>query len=163
MAEIICKDTYGNPLEYLTQWDKNQAVIIEGVDLAPCPSVRFSNKASNVSLVVRPTIVDGSMRADIPNILLQQPYSITFNVLYEHDDGSSKAAHIFTVPVIPSKKPDDYQFTQNVDYVSWLEVAERAEALLVELENIYDDLIVVSNSQPADFDILWFDTSETGV
>lgn len=157
MTDIICRDAFGDPLEFLTQWDVNQKVVIEGIELSPCPTIRFSNKHSKVSLVVRPTIVDDKLQVDIPNILLQQSYPIIVNIFYEYDD-SAKTRHIFLIPVIPSKCPEDYNYIHNIDYVSWVEIEEQAKALIAELEQSKDP-IIVGVSEPANADILWFDTN----
>ena len=60
MTDIICHDGQGYPLEFLSQWDTNQVAVIRGIELSPVPCVRFSNKSSIVSLVVKPTVVGDS-------------------------------------------------------------------------------------------------------
>ena len=159
MDELICYDLYGNPLEFLTQWDQNQVIVVKGVDLSPTIAVRFANQASKVSLVVKPTIVGRSLRIDVPNILLTQSLPITFYINYEYDDGYIKTMHVLHLPVIPCKRPEDYEMYQNVDYVSWVELAEIASDIIATLEN-ERVVFFVGNTEPEENDVLWFDTSE---
>lgn len=165
MEEIICLDLQNNTLDYLTQWDVNRVIVLKGFALSPMPRVRFSNKYSKVSLVVKPEVVDGHIQADIPNILLQQPYPVIISVFYEHDDNSLVAKHSFSIPVIPCQIPEDYTMIENVEYVSWVEVRNRAESLILQLEKERDGLFMtVQDLEPDGVDMLWFDTgySENG-
>lgn len=160
MSDIICRDTLGRNMNYLTQWDMNRVAVINGITLSPAPRVRFSNKASKVSLVVKPKIEDSSMFVDIPNILLQQPHPIVVSVFYEYSDGILQTEHVFTIPVIPHAMPDDYFFVDNVKYTSWAEVQERAELLMHDLELDRNwKIIRIGEAEPQDSDIIWFDTS----
>lgn len=158
MTDIICHDGQGYPLEFLSQWDINQVAVIRGIELSPVPCVRFSNKSSIVSLVVKPTVVGDSLHVDIPNVLLQQSSPIIICIYYEYDDSSGKIRHIFNIPVIPNKMPEDYIPTQNVEYVSWVEVRERAEEVLADLQN--RPILIIDDVAPTDNDRLWLDTSE---
>lgn len=158
MTDIICRDILGRELEFLTQWDLNRVLVIEGLSTDRLPRFRFSNKSSNVSLVVKPSIVDDLVHVDIPNILLQQPHNIVVSIFYEYDDSLASYA-TFVIPVIPQKIPDDYEMFNNVDYTSWVEVQTRAELLMHELENQRDNSVLyVSNIEPEDNDVFWFDT-----
>ena len=160
MREIVCHDAQGYKLEYYTQWDTNQVAVISGIELSPTPRVRFSNKRSKVSLVVKPELTDDGIRVDVPNVLLQQPFPIIINIFYEYNDDSAKTRYIFNIPVVPSKIPEDYMMTQNVEYVCWADVKYRAEILIDELPQ-NRKLIVIQDEEPADlYDVLWFDTSE---
>jgi len=158
MTDIICYDSHGYPLEYLTQWDLNQVLVIQGLELSTIPCVRFSNRSSKVSLVVKPTVVDNKLHVDIPNILLQQGLPIVIYLYYEYDDGLSKTRHIFTIPVIPNKMPEDYIFTENVEYVSWLEVEQQAKELIADIEQ-FRYPIIIDETEPSSENILWLDTS----
>lgn len=161
MSSIICRDSFGRNLEYLTQWDVNRSIYICGVATSPPPRIRFSNKISTVSLVVKPEINEDSIRADIPNILLQQPYSIIASIFYEYDnDEICQTEHIFTIPVVPCKIPEDYFMTENVEYVCWIDMQNRALELIGRLEKERDgNILIVHDIEPDLTDVLWFDTS----
>lgn len=160
MSNIICRDRYGSPIEFLSQWDLNIVIAVEGIDLTRSPRVRFSNKCGSSSLVVRPVVVGNLVYVDIPNVLLQQPYPITTRIFYEYESGMVLTKYIFNIPVVPCPKPVDYAATDNVDYVDWLEIQERAEELMEELgETREDDVLIVDSSEPTLTDIIWFDTS----
>lgn len=159
MTELICRDISGRELNFLTQWDLNRVLVLDGIDTDPMPRFRFSNKASSVSLVVKPTVIGESVHVDIPNILLQQPYSIIISIFYEYDDGSLCSHGTFSIPVIPQKIPDDYVMTNNIEYTCWVEVQERAELLMQELEIKKDySVIHISDSEPEEKDVFWFNT-----
>ena len=158
MTDLICRDILGRELTFLTQWDLNQVLVIGGINTEPIPRFRFSNKASSVSLVVKPTIVGEDVHVDIPNILLQQSHSIIVSIFYEYGD-SLRAHSTFSIPVIPQKIPDDYVMTDNVEYTSWLEVQERAELLMHELEMRKDySVLRISDIEPEETDVFWFNT-----
>lgn len=165
MLDVICYDAYGYPIDFLTQWDSNRVAIIEGVEMSPIPRIRFRNKDSVTSIVGRVTVEDDKAYVKIPNSLLTQPYPIILEVFYEYDDGSVITRYFFTIPVVPSKKPADFVFTDNTDYPDWQEVKARAEQKIAELEEDRDwSLLVIDDNEPADeegnplTDIIWFNT-----
>lgn len=160
MTDLFCHDTHGYPVEFFTQWDLNLVVVIDGVDITTRPAVKIRNKLSKAAIVVMPTIVNGSICVDVPNVLLQQALPIIFEIFYEYDDGSVKTRYIFSIPVVPSQKPEDYTMVNNIDYADWVVVQERAEELLEQLEqDREDDVLIVNASEPDLIDIIWFDTS----
>lgn len=161
MSEIRCRDTLGRDLNYLTQWDVNRIAIIEGIELSPNPRVRFGNKVSKVSLVVKPTIENSAIRVDIPNILLQQPHPITISVFYERDGDLLQVEHVFTIPVVPQTIPEDYFFVNNIEYTNWVEVKRQAEILIEALQNDPGrGVLVITDAEPDGIGLLWFDTND---
>ena len=159
MDNIVCYDRYGYPLEFLTQWDQNIVMVVHGAAVSPIPVFRFSNDISRVSLVVKPVVQGDKLYVDIPNVLLTQDRPICVYVNYEHEDYAIKARHIFNIPVIPCRRPEDFEMTQNVNYVNWIEMAHIASEIIEELES-EQMKISVGDTEPEDADILWFDTSE---
>lgn len=160
MSNIICRDKYGSPIEFLSQWDLNIVIAIEGVDLTQPPRVRFSNRCGESSLVVRPVISGNVMYVDVPNVLLQQPLPITTRIFYEYENGAVQTKYIFNIPIVPCPRPYDYAETDNVEYVNWTEIQDRAKELMESFsEGREDDVLVVGSSEPELTDILWFDTS----
>lgn len=159
MDDLICYDLYGNPLEFLTQWDQEQVVVLKDIEIPATPVARFTNIASKVSLVVKPVEEDGVLKIDVPNILLTQPYPIALYVNYEDLDGFNKTMHILHIPVNPCKRPEDYEMHENIEYVSWVELSEIASDIIATLEN-ERVVFFVGNEEPEENDVLWFDTTE---
>lgn len=89
----------------LFQWDTNQILDLSEDDTPA--QVHFRNTKSRDALVV--TITNDE--AQIPNILLQQPYPIEVFLYYKNgDEGYTITRHTF--PVIPRMKPADYIYTE---------------------------------------------------
>lgn len=162
MEDFIIYDKRGLPLEFLTQWDQNQVMVIQGIEISPAPVFRFSVATSIASIVVKPTVSYGVVSVDIPNILLTQCKPITVHINYEYDEGDSKTRHVFNIPVIPCKQPEDYRMTENVKYVSWARVSRQAQDLISQLaEERF--VVVVGDTEPIEPAVIWFDTSTLSV
>lgn len=132
MAIPFLLDTYGNTIYNLTQWDVNQKLIVS-VDqtVTIAPKVHFCNQKSEKALVVESTLSDNKIIADIPNILLQEPYRITAYVYLETDieNSSWKTIQTIEIPVRKRPKPDDYEYVDNVKIVYLSEIIKIVEAL----------------------------------
>ena len=160
MIDVICYDAQGYPLDFLTQWDLNRTAVLSGVELSPTPRVRFRNKFSATSVVVKAIVTDDHIRVDIPNILLTKASPIIIEVFYEYDDGSVATRYFFSVPVIPSKQPEDYTMEENIEYANWAETEANAIALMKKIEEERDwDVLVVDSVEPETTDVIWFNTS----
>lgn len=157
MDDIIIYDKRGLPLEFFTQWDQNQVMVIRGIDTSPAPVFRFSVVSSVASVVVKPTVSGDSITVDVPNVLLTQCKPIMVHINYEYDQGDSKTRYAFNIPIIPCKQPEDYYMTENVKYVSWTRVQKQAQTLLTQLQT-EKFTVVVSDNEPSQNDVLWFNT-----
>lgn len=95
------------------------------------PKVHFCNQKSEKALVVESTLSDNKIVADIPNILLQEPYRITAYVYLETDieNSSWKTIQTIEIPVRKRPKPDDYEYVENVKVVYLSEIIKIVEAL----------------------------------
>lgn len=162
MSEVICYDSYGEAFDHLTQWDINQKIIVEGLKIEPVPVFHICNICSECAYVVSPILDGTNLVIDIPNILLQQRYPILLYAYYSYDDDSSKTGNVISLPVHPRVRPDDYEFVENIEYVNWAAIEEEARALIDELQNEVDRGIrlIISEAEPQDTNILWFDTGE---
>lgn len=123
MYEMSCFDSYGNSINYLTQWDYNRKLVMDlnGYDLTVAPEIHFSNKEREEALVVQSTVSsDNLVTVDIPNILLQEPYPLLVYVyLTDSNDTSSQKTIVTTeIPVKKRPKPSDYTYIENIDYVT---------------------------------------------
>ena len=89
------------------QWDINRQIIVEDYSIQ---EVHFCNKTDDCSLVVEvyADSLDGELKADVPNILLQNDFPI--RVYAYCGDGYTKVEEVFKV--ITRTKPSDYAYTE---------------------------------------------------
>ena len=91
----------------LYQWDKNQDLVISGLNLSVAPEIHFANADMERALVRQSTLDDGIITVRIPNSLLQTSYPIKAYVgVYEGD--SFKVIESVIIPIMPKEKPADY-------------------------------------------------------
>lgn len=153
MYEVPCLDLNGDTINRFYQWDIDQKIVInlEGCDeryLQNPPEVHFSNSSRKEVLVVRSTVKysgddvavqDDSVAtmhagdiiiADIPNILLQEPYPLLVYVyLTDADDSSSQKTILYSeIPVRKRAKPSDYLYVENITRIT-------AEMIKKEIES----------------------------
>lgn len=107
MGNIVCYNADGEVLQYYTQWDVNQKLIIKGADTSSAPDFHFLNANINVAYVVHSTTEGNSVIVDIPDVLLQ--YSVPLIVYIEYIEGTTE--HSIRIPILPRTKPADYKFT----------------------------------------------------
>lgn len=94
--------------ESLHQWDLNQAMTVAGLNLDVVPEVHFSNSNTDRAIVRQATMVDHIVSVGVPNSLLQDPLRIYAHIgIYEGD--TFKVVELVEIPVIPRKRPADYQ------------------------------------------------------
>lgn len=135
MVNVVCYDANGNKLEKLTQWDFNQTLVVKGADVSSVPVFHFCNKNSKAALVVTSTVNGDEITAKIPNTLLQYGFPIIAYMYYESADGSAKTCHTIIIPVLPRLKPADYEYVENIDYVSLAIIDARLSTLLNAISN----------------------------
>lgn len=133
MFEIQCLDSYGNTINHFTQWDIDQKVIIpidscnlpeSELPSSPAyatPEVHFCNTKMDERYIVRSEVVDGkTISAEVPNILLQEPYPILVYVyMVDSQDASSQKAILRNeIPVRKAVKPSDYFYIENIKRIT---------------------------------------------
>ena len=143
MYEIMCFDEYGNSIDEFIQWDTNRVMYIDWEHSCE-PIFQFGNTKSDRLLVVKGRITEGESNkiaeVNVPNILLQQAYPIIGFVYLESEvDGNEnyytgKTAYNFKIPVRAKNKPEDYKYTENTEYISWIKLESKARTYLSELE-----------------------------
>lgn len=151
--EVPCLNLNGDTINRFYQWDIDQKIVIDlnGCDeryLQNPPEVHFSNSSRKEALVVRSTVKysgddvavqDDSVAtmhagdiiiADIPNILLQEPYPLLVYVyLTDADDSSSQKTILYSeIPVRKRAKPSDYLYVENITRIT-------AEMIKKEIES----------------------------
>ena len=153
MYEVPCLNLNGDTINRFYQWDIDQKIVIDlnGCDeryLQNPPEVHFSNSSRKEALVVRSTVKysgddvvvqDDSVAtmhagdiiiADVPNILLQEPYPLLVYVyLTDADDSSSQKTILYSeIPVRKRAKPSDYLYVENITRIT-------AEMIKKEIES----------------------------
>lgn len=143
MYEIMCFDEYGNSINEFVQWDTNRVMYIDWEHNCT-PIFQFGNTKSDRLLVVKGRIIEDETKkiaeVNVPNILLQQAYPIIGFVYLESEvDGdehyyAGKTVYNFKIPVRAKVKPEDYKYTENTEYISWINLESEAREYLAELE-----------------------------
>lgn len=122
MFEVNSYDENGNQIYYFTQWDLNRNLVLylQDYDLSILPEVHFCNKKSTEALVVKPSIHNNQEKAiiaDVPNILLQQPYPISAYVYMSNVKNDEQKTVVATTIIVNARvKPASYIYEDNVDY-----------------------------------------------
>lgn len=114
-----CINCYGSyTTDSVFQWDQNHELEITGLGITEVTGVHFCNRKRDTAIVVVPTINEDSIIVPVPNELLQEPINI---IAYVHiyDQNKAKTIEIINIPLVKRPKPDDYQFIQNVDVMSF--------------------------------------------
>lgn len=94
--------------KHFVQWDKD--VKLTATDLKAGEEIHFDNGTTQNALVVLSEEYEDKIVANVPNILLTNPFQIKVYRYVETDDGSyTKKTILFDVE--PRKKPDDYVYT----------------------------------------------------
>ena len=101
-------NAYGSYVtDSLYQWDKNQDLVISGLNLTEAPEIHFSNIHLERALVRQSTITEGVVTVRIPNSLLQTSYTIKAYVgVYEGE--TFKVIETVEIPIISRTRPADY-------------------------------------------------------
>lgn len=152
MYEVPCLDLNGSTINRFYQWDIDQKIVIElkGCDdryLQNPPEIHFTNVSRTEALIVRSTVsysrsdiesyndeatknAGDTIVADVPNILLQEPYPLLVYVyLTDADDSSSQKTILYSeIPVRKRAKPSDYLYVENITRIT-------AEMIKKEIES----------------------------
>ena len=112
----------------LWQWDTGRQIIITPEENAIVDEVHFSNAYSKDALVVKPQVNEqGSIVADIPNILLWQVFPINVYVVMDFPNGKGTICEE-QLKINPRKKPSDYVYTET-EILNYLDLEKRIKAL----------------------------------
>lgn len=146
MLEYEIMDSSGKPLIALTQWDANREITVKGGGtFQKPPDFHFWDKDCNLALVVPSVLVEGGVKAKIPNILLQRSDDVMLSMFDVAESGEGKSVAILSIPVVSAKKPQDYQFTENIEYVTFTNLVKEAEGIILRLNSEVEGLITSSN------------------
>lgn len=102
-------NTYNNyVVDSLYQWDLNQDLIINGLDLSIAPEIHFSNANMDRAVVRQSNLNNGVVTVRIPNSLLQEALTVKAHVGIYGSDGTFNVIETIEIPVIARTKPSDY-------------------------------------------------------
>lgn len=143
MFEITCLDSYGNAIEYFTQWDIDQKISVTISDYAEyysnlAPEVHFSNSKSETCRVMGDdnVWVEGEvLTSKVPNELLQEPYPIHVYVyLTGIGENNTSQQTVLQTEILVRKrpKPDDYKYAENITSYT---IQYAKDTLVSEIEN----------------------------
>lgn len=106
--------SYGSyTTDSISQWDLNQKLTINGLDIDVAPVLAFSCFGMCESIIVQSKLSDGVITCDVPNAILQFGKNLNVDLCSE-TGGQYKAFEKMIIPVNRRKKPSDYLFTDNV-------------------------------------------------
>ena len=95
-------------VESIYQWDKGQVLEIYGLSLPSKPEIHFTNDTMDRAIVRKATMNSaGVITVNIPNSLLQKPYTIKAYVCICEGD-TFESLYQLIIPVKARKKPADY-------------------------------------------------------
>lgn len=123
MNEIQVYDRNGAPITELRQYDRDVLVHIREPGVASAVPVHFFNRSSKQALVVKTEYAAGTLKAKIPNILLEDDLPVT-GYLYVTTDTESRSLYGFTITVRHRPIPGDFVHVESKDYVTLSEIEE---------------------------------------
>lgn len=92
----------------LYQWDCNQMLNINGLNLDVVPEVHFNNRIMSGAIVRQTENIEGVIKVMIPNSLLQEPFTIIAYVgIYDGD--AFKTIEKVEIPILRRERPEDYK------------------------------------------------------
>lgn len=138
-------DEDGNIVKHLYQWDINQKLIVETDNITIAPKIHFCNKNSEKALVVKSTISDNKIIADIPNSLLREPYTITAYIYLENNE-SAKTINAINIVLRKRPQPNDYIYVDDVNVIYLTDVLLKVEDLKGELDILKNTVNDISQS-----------------
>lgn len=103
---IKCYDGKNNPFTHLTQWDKNQKVIIKNVVSPTTPTAHIRNSPCEEPTLCVSSYSGTTLTVNIPNILLEQPLPLTIYINLNNSSSLLEALYTIRIPVIPREEPE---------------------------------------------------------
>lgn len=138
----------------LHQWDLNQVLQVSGLNLTTVPEVHFSNANTDRAIPRQATMnAAGVVAVGVPNSLLQDPLRIYAHIgIYEGD--TFRVVELVEIPVIPRKRPADYQIQDSDEEIYSFKALENAIANMVTVKeaNVISARIdtIVANANSTD-------------
>lgn len=147
------KNTY--TADTLYQWDVNQALEIRGLSLASIPEIHYTNVAMERALVRQATMdAAGVVRAEIPNSLLQKPYTVTAYVCV-YEGGGFRSLYKVEIPMKARSQPADYVLVDDPEVYSFNALEAKVDAAVKDLSGIdvkYNEAVALVRASAAELE-----------
>ena len=145
-------NAYNNYItDSLHQWDVNQNLVINGLNLSTAPEIHFANAIMDKAIVRQSTLESGVVTVRIPNTILQIALTIKAYVgIYEGD--TFKVIETIEIPIIAKPRPSDYVF----------EDSEGEIYSFKALENRISNIIANANSTEGNSELVDMRTDYNG-
>lgn len=100
MYKIDFCDSDGKPVKYLTQWDKNITLYVNGIDLPSNSKCHFCNRNNEATYIVDFSNTNNGFSVEVPNALLKKVSCITAYIqICDSSNESSRAVYTAKIPV----------------------------------------------------------------
>ena len=149
----------------LNQWDVNQVLTVTGLNLTSAPEVHFSNANTGRAIPAQASLVNHVVSVKIPNSLLQDPHRIYAHIgVYEGT--TFKVVELVEIPVIPRKRPEDYQIEDTDEEIYSFkrlenELANKADAQAINAR--VDNIIAHNNDTNGNSELVDMRTDGDGL
>lgn len=149
---IVDNDRY--TVDPLYQWDVNQVLEVRGLSLPSVPEIHFTNEAMDRSITRQATMNNaGIITVNIPNSLLQKPYTIKAHIcIYEGD--TFKTLYTISIPVKARKKPTDYTLENDEEIYSFNALENLVNNTVVNLKKAEDKYVEAQTKYNEAIDLL---------
>ena len=145
MTTVKLFDRNGLEIDHLTRWDYNVKLQIYDFPFDVAPICHFAKRLDKKCLVVTSTISNGIVTVDIPNILLTDENKTgqftMFVFLTDIDGNTGRTIYQVDLPVAPKPKPDDYEYSDNVEVIELNVLRAKLESLIAQTEETLDERI----------------------
>ena len=147
-------NTYNNYVtDSLYQWDKDQDLIINGLNLTVAPEIHFANANMDRAIVRQSTLSSNVVTVRIPNSLLQEALTIRAYVgVYE--DTTFNVIEVIEIPVIAKARPSDYSLTDTDEEIYSFIRLENEIANMVPLNTFNSTVEGLKNADKSNTDKL---------
>ena len=145
MTTIKLFDKNGLEIDHLTQWDYNVKLELHDFEFDVAPICHFAKRLDKKCLAVTSTLSDGVVTVDIPNILLTDENVggkfTMFVFLTDLEGNTGRTIYQVDLPVAPKPKPDDYEYSDNVEVIELSALRAKLESLIAQTEETLDERI----------------------
>lgn len=141
-------NTYSNYVtDSLYQWDLNQDLVINGLNLTTAPEIHFSNANMDRAIVRQSTLEGGVVTVRIPNSLLQEALTIKAHVgIYEGE--VFRTVEIVEIPVRAKARPFDYTMSDDDEIYSFKALEYKIKTALMPSLYVKDLATLNSTGDP---------------
>lgn len=143
MTDVKLFDKNGLEIDHLTQWDYNVILQIHDFEYDVAPICHFAKKLDKKALSVASTLSNGVVSVSVPNILLtdNKDYIKMFVFLTDLDGNTGRTIYKVILPVEEKPKPDDYEYSDNVEVIELNVLRAKLESLIEQTEETLTDRI----------------------